>query len=262
MSGSSGIGEADDRKAPIRTRFVSLIRRLTPTKSYGEKTVQFRVVRAREELCVLFGGHECSSHGHMGENDEEDRGMSEAAATLVQADPDEDIARAIRDGDHHGAVWLAARRHGKAIGRLCMALVGAQAEAEDLLQETLVAAHDAFGDWRGDGTVKAFLFGIARKRCARHVEKRSRRDARLRLVYDRARDADAEELLELRRRAERARAALETIRPSEREALLLRYESDLSYREVGAACGIDEAAARKRVSRAIHKLREALRGEE
>ena len=36
-----------------------------------------------------------------------------------------------------------------------------------------------------------------------------------------------------------------------REAVLLRYESDLSFKEVGVACGIDEAAARKRVSRAL-----------
>ena len=61
-----------------------------------------------------------------------------------------------------------------------------------------------------------------------------------------------------RQRAERARAALEQIRPSEREAVVLRYAAELSFREVGEACGIDEAAARKRVSRALARLREAL----
>jgi RNA polymerase sigma-70 factor (ECF subfamily) len=40
---------------------------------------------------------------------------------------------------------------------------------------------------------------------------------------------------------------------------LLRYEAGLSYREVGEACGVDEAAARKRVSRALARLRELVK---
>ena len=40
-----------------------------------------------------------------------------------------------------------------------------------------------------------------------------------------------------------------------------RFEGDLSFKEVAEACGIDEAAARKRVSRALAKLRAEL-GEE
>jgi RNA polymerase sigma-70 factor (ECF subfamily) len=65
-----------------------------------------------------------------------------------------------------------------------------------------------------------------------------------------------------RQRAERARAALEAVRPSEREALLLRYVAELSYQEVGQACGLEETAARKRVSRGLANLRRLLEVEE
>ena len=70
---------------------------------------------------------------------------------------------------------------------------------------------------------------------------------------------DPAELVELARDGVRARALLEQIRPSEREALLLRYLGELSFREVADAAGIDEAAARKRVSRALLHLRELMR---
>jgi RNA polymerase sigma-70 factor (ECF subfamily) len=123
----------------------------------------------------------------------------------------------------------------------------------------LLDAHAAFAAFRGEGTVRSWLFGIARRKCARHVEKSTRRTSRLRLVHDADRDGNAEELLELRRRAESARTALSTIRPSEREAVVLRYAGELSFREVGEACGIDEAAARKRVSRALARLREVVK---
>ena len=39
---------------------------------------------------------------------------------------------------------------------------------------------------------------------------------------------------------------------------MLRYESDLSYRDIATACGIDEAAARKRASRALVHLQKIL----
>jgi RNA polymerase sigma-70 factor (ECF subfamily) len=171
---------------------------------------------------------------------------------------DQEIARALASTDHRLALGLCARHHGAAIGRLCMALLGTQAEAEDLAQETLLAAHGAFGDFRGEGSIRAWLFGIARKKCARHLERRVRRESRLRLVHDATRADAADEQFHRRQRAEQARAALEQIRPSEREAVVLRYAAELSFREVGEACGIDEAAARKRVSRALARLRDAL----
>ena len=61
--------------------------------------------------------------------------------------------------------------------------------------------------------------------------------------------------------ARRARVLLAEIRPTEREALVLRFAGELSFREVGQACNIDEAAARKRVSRGLARLR-ALLGED
>lgn len=45
------------------------------------------------------------------------------------------------------------------------------------------------------------------------------------------------------------------LREGEREAVLLRYFKGLSHREVGAALGLNEESARKRVERALEKLR-------
>lgn len=184
------------------------------------------------------------------------------AAGVMGNEEDRPIVDAIRSGDHRKALALCARQHGRAIGRLCMAIAGSRAEADDLTQETLLDAHAAFAGFRGEGSLRSWLLGIARRKAARHVEKRSRREARLRLVHDAERDDASDELVALRQKAERARKLLDRIRPSEREALLLRYSGELSYREVGSACGIDEAAARKRVSRALARLRDELGSEE
>jgi RNA polymerase sigma-70 factor (ECF subfamily) len=174
------------------------------------------------------------------------------------------IALALDAGDRRGALLLCARHYGATIGRLCMAMVGSQADAEDLTQETLLDAHEGFDGWRREAPMRAWLLAIARRKCARHIEKKVRRTARLRLVHDVESEpagTSAEREVLVRQRAERARAALESVRPSEREALLLRYAAGLSFEEVGLACGIDAVAARKRVSRAIAHLRETLQQE-
>jgi RNA polymerase sigma-70 factor (ECF subfamily) len=187
------------------------------------------------------------------------------AAELSRVEPtepeDSGIEGLIASGQHREALARCARTYAMPLGRLCMAFTGSQAESEELVQETLLAAFDAFPQYRGDGSVRAFLFGIARRICGRHVEMRARREARLRLVHDTGRSRDAAELAMEAERAERARSALSKLKPSEREAVVLRFEADLSFREVAAACGVDEAAARKRVSRALTRLRADL-GEE
>ena len=165
----------------------------------------------------------------------------------------------IQRGQHREAISACARDHGAAVGRLCMSLLGDQAEAEETVQEAMIAAFDSFGSWRGEGSIKAWLYGIARRMCARRLAKRVRREKRLRLVHDAGADsALPDELLERRQRGERVRAALEELKPSDREALLLRYESVLDYREIGTICGIDETTARKRTSRALGRLRDVL----
>lgn len=184
-----------------------------------------------------------------------DRGGANAA------DPGDSIERHIAAGELREALALCAKHHAAALGRLCMAFTGSQAEAEELVQETLLAAFDSFPAYRAEGSVRAYLYGIARRLCGRHVEKRARREARLRLVHDTGRGAATDELAAARERAERARTALAELKPSEREAVVLRYQAELEFREVAQATGVDEATARKRVSRALARLRASV-GEE
>lgn len=184
------------------------------------------------------------------------------AATMAQrgtpSDEGEVIGALIAQGSHREALERCTRCYAAPLGRLCMALTGSQAEAEELTQETLIAAYDGFAAYRGDGSVRSWLYGIARRICGRHNEMKNRRQARLRLVHDTGKGLDVGELHLERERAIRIRAALQDLKPSEREAVVLRYEAGLSFKEVAQACGVDEAAARKRVSRALARLRETL----
>jgi len=178
------------------------------------------------------------------------------ALATVEGDP---IVEMIHGGQHRDALAACARAHQMVLGRLCMALLGSQADADEAVQETLLRAHRAMVSYRGDGSVKAWLCGIARHVCAHILETRRRGREVLELVPT---EGEARDTFAARRRARVVRAALEKLKPSEREALVLRYVADLSHREIADACGLDEAAARKRVSRALERLRAVMPDEE
>jgi RNA polymerase sigma-70 factor (ECF subfamily) len=206
-----------------------------------------------------ISGHENQGASHMG--DEEVRVEASPAASAPSRPPqrrDSEVLQALAGKDRAGAAELLVQLHARAVGRMCMALLGSQSEAEDALQETLLAALNGLESFRNEGTLRAWLLSIARRCCARRLEARSReRELRRSLPASPTGATATAERLSM---ARRARQLLDEIRPTEREALVLRYAAELSFREVGQACGIDEATARKRVSRGLIRLR-ALLGE-
>ncbi|HEY4182763.1 MAG TPA: RNA polymerase sigma factor [Kofleriaceae bacterium] len=187
--------------------------------------------------------------------------MDAAAIALpLPVAPDEDpIIALIRDGRYRDAVTGCATTHGTAVGRVCMALLGSQADADEAVQETMLRAHRGMSTYRAEGSVKAWLCGIARHVCAHMLETRTKQRELLEVVPT---DGEAKDVFLVRRRARVLRDALAKLKPSEREALVLRYVSDLSHREIAAATNLDESAARKRISRALARLRSVLPDEE
>ncbi len=181
---------------------------------------------------------------------------SAAATTVANVDP---IVELIHAGQHREAIATCARTHHVVLGRLCMALLGSQADADEAVQETLLRAHRAMTTYRGEGSIKAWLCGIARHVCAHVLETRRRGRELLELVPG---EGEARDAYAVRQHARQLRDALGKLKPSEREALVLRFVADLSHREIAAACGLDEVAARKRISRALARLRSVMPTEE
>src|SRR5262245_1644462 len=173
------------------------------------------------------GGHESPPARHVA-------GDMQALASPAPAD--DPIAKLIRGGHHRDALAACARTHHIVLGRLCMALLGAQADADEAVQETLLRAHRAMASYRAEGSVKAWLCGIARHVCAHALETRRRSRELLELVPT---EGEARDSFTARRRARVLRDALDKLKPSERESLVLRFVADLSHREIAEACGLD-----------------------
>ncbi|MGZ3420261.1 MAG: RNA polymerase sigma factor [Polyangiales bacterium] len=202
----------------------------------------------------------------MGSDDEDDLGEDDLGAAtenlarsgarwIVRPEETEVAIRFVR-GDTNGAIALAARVMGPAIGRLCFLLLGSQGEADEAAQETMLAAYHSAASYRSEGTPRAWFFGIARRICIQRLQARARQARRIFLIVDETTARDPSSLHDQAEREANVRAALSELSEIDREALILRYDGDQSFREMAEALGIDEPTARKRVSRALVRLRQ------
>jgi len=141
--------------------------------------------------------------------------------------------------------------HAGDVHRFLLATVGPN-EADDCFQETFLAALRAYP--RADGrNLRAWVLTIARRKAIDHHRARARRP---RPVAEPETFAGATEPDGLGGGEMWSRAA--ELSAGQRAALALRFAADLPYREIGAALGTSEAAARRRVHDGLEALRERL----
>lgn len=134
----------------------------------------------------------------------------------------------------------------------------------DLTADTFIRAMTSFGTFdERRGSATSWLFGIARRTFAAHLESSARRLVVVRKVGGR-RELDRDELAELEARidAERpGRALLERLAELpelEREAVELVHLCGLAPKEAAEALGVPKGAMRTRLHRAMARMREVV----
>jgi RNA polymerase sigma-70 factor, ECF subfamily len=130
-------------------------------------------------------------------------------------------------------------------------VVGSYEEARDVVQEAFARALRSRGDFRGDGSLQAWVWRIALRVA---LEKRRR-------GHEAAFDVLEPQLVESERDPELA-AALRRLPPRKRLVVFLRYFADLSYAEIAEIGGISEGTVAATLSQARAALLEQLSAKE
>jgi RNA polymerase sigma-70 factor (ECF subfamily) len=156
-------------------------------------------------------------------------------------------------------------RHERAVFRFARAATAGPAAAEDVLQETFLAAWRAAGSFEGRSAARTWLLTIARNQAWHHRERAARLPvddgAELPELGEAAgwgAESPETEALRSERRALLARA-LEALSPEDREVLVLRDLEELTGEETAAALGLSLAATKSRLHRARLRLAAELR---
>jgi RNA polymerase sigma-70 factor, ECF subfamily len=149
------------------------------------------------------------------------------------------------------------RQHADRVYRLAYRLSGNQHDAEDLTQETFIRVFRSVQNYQ-PGTFEGWLHRITTNLFLDMVRRRTRiRMEALPEDYDRvpADDPNPEQIYHDSRLGPDLQAALDSLPPEFRAAVVLCDIEGLSYEEIGATLGVKLGTVRSR----IHRGRQALR---
>jgi RNA polymerase sigma-70 factor, ECF subfamily len=174
---------------------------------------------------------------------------------------DLDLIARWKSGDERAATALV-ERHADAVARF-VASVGARRDVEDLVQETFVRAFGSLDSFRGESSLRTWLFTIARRLLVDRRRSERRRGGGLTMQVE-VQDVDAVteytalDTVVADETERRMREAMARLTPTQREVFTLRVAEGMSYREIAEAAETTEGAARVHYHNAMRAIKEFL----
>ena len=178
-----------------------------------------------------------------------------------------DLERRAKEGDQ-GAFERLVMDNQNRVYSLALRLCGDREAAADLAQEAFIKAWQGLGSFQGESSFATWVYRLATNLCIDYLRKKKRRegvepsvsldDSDSGWAEPADRESDPQLVLE---RSERGRAlarGLASLPGWQRQVLVLRELSGLSYQEISQALDVDLGTVKSRIARARLSLRKIL----
>jgi RNA polymerase sigma-70 factor (ECF subfamily) len=188
------------------------------------------------------------------------RALAVGAAEERQAPSPRDLERELVEACQRGEREAFDRlvvAYQRDVYRLCYRYVSNHEDADDLAQEVFLRAWRGIGRFRGDSSVKTWLYRIAVNAC---LNFRSQRRPPTRELPPELPDGarSAAERAETDEEGRRVREAVRTLPERQRATLILKVYHELTYEEVARVLGSTVGTAKANVFHALQNLRKAM----
>lgn len=170
----------------------------------------------------------------------------------MDACTDQTLLLAAKDGDSRAFEALVVV-HRSMLWSVCLRITGNTYDAEDALQNTLLAAWRGIANFRGESGFSTWLYRIAANAALAVIRSRKTTEELADNLVSRERDF-AEQLAA----SDQVQAMLKSLPEDFRVALVLRELCDFTYAQVAAYQGVGVATVKSRISRARRILESAL----
>jgi RNA polymerase sigma-70 factor (ECF subfamily) len=187
-------------------------------------------------------------------------------AAVAAATGDDELVNRLRRGERM-AIGEAYAAHHAAVRAFARRLVGDDAAAEDIVHDTFVTLPEVAARFRGEGTLRGFLIGVAANRGRRHIRSAMRRRRAMARLAETTEVSgpdhapDPGEVAMRKRLADRLSAALDELPMDQRVAFVLCEVEQRTSGEVALILEVPEGTVRSRLFHARRRLRELLAAE-
>lgn len=171
---------------------------------------------------------------------------------------DEDLVRIIVEKNDTHLFAILYDRYAGVIYNKCYGFSKSKEEAQDLTHDVFIRLFVKLRSFKGKSKFSTWLYSFTYNFCVNYVQRnKEKKKEKVTVVTDQIKDdevdeIDDSELFELK--SDKLSKALEIIPVSEKMILLMKYQDDMSIKEISGLLEIGESAVKMRLKRAKEKV--------
>lgn len=167
---------------------------------------------------------------------------------------DEDLVRLFVEKQENRYFELLYERYADKVYRKCLSFVKDPARAEDFTHDIFLKLITSLPSYKETAKFSTWLYSITYNYCVDKVRTTKKlAEDELDEEFDLEDPEDDTELREIE--AQRLRKALDKVSTDEKAILLMKYQEDLSIKEIADLFGVTESAVKMRLLRAKEKVK-------
>ncbi len=151
-------------------------------------------------------------------------------------------------------------RYAPLVYNKCLGFAKNKVEAEDLTHDIFIKLYVKLNSFKGNSKFSTWLYSFTYNFCVNYVQRDAYKNKeQVNEVEVEKRSAVADEVSDndiLKLKAEKLQKVLAIVDPNYKMILLMKYQDDLSIKEISEALNIGESAVKMRVKRAKEKVME------
>lgn len=171
---------------------------------------------------------------------------------------DEELVSKIVENNNTHLFAVLYDRYASVVYNKCYGFSKNKEEAQDLTHDVFVKLFVKLRTFKGKSKFSTWLYSFTYNFCVNYVQRdTNKKNERVTVVADQIKETEDDEiddatLLELK--ADKLAKALEMIEPEQKMILLMKYQDDLSIKDIAKVLDLGESAVKMRLKRAKEKV--------
>ncbi len=171
---------------------------------------------------------------------------------------DEELVSEIKKTNNSDLFAVLYDRYAVLVYNKCLSFVKSKVEAEDLTHDIFIKLFIKLRSFKGNSKFSTWLYSFTYNFCVNYIQRdkyRNKEKVDDQAVSSNARTEDSvsdDDIFQLK--AEKLQEALSIIEPGHKMVLLMKYQDELSIKEIKEVLNIGESAVKMRLKRAKEKV--------
>lgn len=170
---------------------------------------------------------------------------------------DESLIKKINDTSDTHLFSILYDRYSDTVYNKCISFTSNLEAAQDLTQDIFVKLFVKLKSFRGESKFSTWLYTFTYNHCVNFVQREMKTENSIQTAVEDLEEEPVEEISDreiFELKAEKLKKALQMLNPTDRMLLLLKYQDDISIKEIAATNELSESAVKMRLSRAKMNL--------